>query len=218
MSKEEKEAMKNLQPEVAETVSLTVSRGVQGLITFTKTKAGLQKVLADDHARSLLTRTMHMFVSVDQNFETGMKAMGEILYNFIHKQGEDMKRKVLKALCEAQGVAPVELDPKHPRLSFAAALFARFPDMHKQIKGGKDTYAAQRVSAYIQAYLDSKPGSEGRKKSSTKSDKLRTAADLFMKLYASGTAPEQETLIRMAKRAGIEYEGWLPEPVAVKKG
>jgi hypothetical protein len=201
--------------------SMALSHGINGLIPLTKTQKGMSKVLADEHARQLLMRTMTTFVAVDMRFDVGMKAMGEILTNLL-KFPEELQRKAIDAICEAQGIPSIEYNPKAPRNSFALALFAKFPEMQQQVQGGKDTKGALRLTSYIAAYkLASGPK---RKKGNGSTDgstdegtdaevnpQPRTAYDLFMKFYAVATVKDKATLVNLCKRAEIEYKKWIPK-------
>ena len=199
---------KELNAEVLTNETTALSTGVQGLVGFTKTKTGLTKVLADENAKRLLMTTVTTFINVDMRFTTGMKAIGEICVNILDKE-EDLQRKVIHALCEAQGITPIE---ETGRKGLAMALFAKFPDMQQQVKGGKDTKGALRLSSYMAAFkADKGTDTGGRAMGTPNANKPRSASDLFQKLYLACTAKEQSILVRVAGRAGIEYEDWLPE-------
>lgn len=198
---------KELNVEVLTNETTALSTGVQGLVGYTKTKTGLSKVLADENAKRLLTTTVTTFINVDMRFTTGMKAIGEICVNILDKD-EDLQRKVIHALCDAQGIAPIE---ETGRKGLAMALFAKFPEMQQQVKGGKDTKGALRLSSYMAAFKAEKPSNRSNSGGGSNANKPRSAADLFQKLYLACTAKEQSMLTRIAGRAGIEFEDWLPE-------
>lgn len=218
---EPKDVVRKVNVEEIADGTLVLSKGLQGLISSVKSKAGLTKTLADDHARALLTNTLTSFIHIDLRFETGMRSMGEILFNLINKQDEAMQRKAIHAICEAQGIPPIE---ETGRKGFAMALFAKFPDMQQQVKGGKDTKGALRLSSYMAAYKATLPaprqigsGSTGRGNSAgggattEPSKKPKAASELFLRLWTNATATDQDVLTRLAGRAGIEYEDWLPK-------
>lgn len=217
MSKEEP---KKVNVEEIADGTLVLSKGLAGLVSSVKSKAGLTKVLADDHARVLLTGTLTSFIHIDLRFETGMRAMGEILFNLINKQDESMQRKAIHAICDAQGIPPIE---ETGRKGFAMALFAKFPEMQQQVKGGKDTKGALRLSSYMAAYKGSLPnkqigagnrggGNAGSGSTDeTPSKKPKAASELFLRLWTNATATDQDVLTRLAGRAGIEFEDWLPK-------
>jgi len=201
----------NVQTLTEETTNLTTT--VQGIVGHTKTKTGLAKVLADEHAKALLTTTVATFVNVDMRFNVGMKAIGEICCNVLDKD-EDLQRKVIHALCDAQGIARTD---ETGRKGLAMALFAKFPEMFKQVKSGKDTYAGQRLTSYMHAYKADKGISNNGPRQTPDPNQPRSAKDLFSKLYLSCTHNDQITLVRIAQRAKINYANWLPEEETATK-
>lgn len=195
----------NVQALTEETTALATS--AQGIVAATKSKTALTKVLADEHARALLTNTVTTFVNVDMRFTTGMKAIGQICVNVLDMD-EEMQRKVIHALCDAQSINRVD---ETGRKGLAMALFAKFPDMFKQVKNGKDTYAGQRLTSYMAAYRADKGGSSNGNRQTPDPNQPRSAKDLFSKLYLACTSKEQASLVRIAQRAKVKYSEWLPE-------
>lgn len=202
-----------------------LSRGIIGLIPATKSQAGMKRILADDNARSLLSRTLAGFVHVDMNFEGGMRAMGEIITNVL-KLPEEIQTKVIAAICEAQTIPMIE---ETGRKGLALALYAKFPEMLVMGPNSKDTKAGMRLSSYMAAYRASLAptpapaqigdgtgtgtgtGDGGTTATSTGGQGApKTPKDFFLLLYTKGTNKEQQTLCALCGRAGIEYENWLP--------
>lgn len=212
MSKNPKESSVINVDNIAEGAN-SISQGVAGLLPLTKTKKSLTKVLADQNAAGLLARTMAAFVHIDMKFESGMRSMGQVLHNLL-KMPEDVQRKAIGAICDAQNIPAIE---ETGRKGLAMALYAKFPEM-LQISGkNKDTKAGMRISSYIASYKLSLPPAPGGRSAGVSANGaggggVRTAKDLFLKLYTSGTNKDQAVLVRLAGRAGIKYEDWLPEP------
>ena len=222
---------KTIKPEETSQAVAIVSKGIQGVIGYTKSQSGLKKVLADEHAKKLLTSCITTFVQVDLGFEGGMRAMGEIMVNLL-KQPEDLQRKAIEAICEQQGIPMIEFDPKAPRKSFALAIFAKFPEMHRNVQGSTDTVGALRLTSYMSAFKLGKEGQSKKRKGGGKGTGSEsttgtapqnestptapgTASELFIRLYTSATAEEQSILVRIAGRAGIAFEDWV-KPADVK--
>ena len=193
----------------------TITKGVEALVKQTHAQKSVNRILADKNAATLLGRTMSAFVHIDMKFESGMKAMGEVLFNLLGMP-EEVQRKAIAAICAAQNIPTIE---ETGRKGFAMALYARFPEMLKTVKSGKDTYAGQRLTSYVAAYKASLPSrraagqvTDGKAKDGATSDgKPRSARDLFQRLYLVGTTKDQATLVRLAQRARIDYDEWLPE-------
>jgi hypothetical protein len=208
-----------IHPEVIQEESQALMKSTQGLISMTRSDTSLTKTLADDNARRLLTTTMGTFVNVDMRFHVGMQAMGEIVSNFLKVKDEKLQRKWVEAICEMQGIPMIEYNARAPRTSLATALFAKYPEMMQQVKGGKDTKGALRLSNYVMAYKAAKEPPRKIGKGTPRGNgtpevpnpRPRSAADLFVKLYTAATLKEKNILITLAGRIGIEYEDWLPE-------
>lgn len=201
------DSKKTVNVEVLTDETQALATSAKGIVGATKTKTALNKVLADEHARALLTNTVTTFVNVDMRFTTGMKAIGEICVNVLDKD-EDLQRKVIHALCDSQGIPRID---ETGRKGLAMVLFAKFPDMFKLVKGGKDTYAGQRLTSYMAAYRADKGGSSNGPRQNPDPNQPRSAKDLFSKLYLACTNKEQSDLLRIAKRAKVKFDDWLPE-------
>jgi hypothetical protein len=195
-----------------------------GMVALTRTKTQIEKTLSDSHAAAILHMTMTTFINVDMRFHVGMQNLGEICHNFLHKADEKLQRKWIAAICEFQQIPTIEFDSRKPRTSLALALFAKYPEMQQQIKNGKDTKGAMRISNYLTAYADSiskpkklKAGTNGSRTPETPNPRPRSASDLFVRLYMACTLKEKQILIAIAGRIGIEYEDWLPEEEVEEK-
>jgi hypothetical protein len=208
-----------MKPEVLQEESQALMKSSQGMVSLTRTKTQIEKTLADDNARNILNLTMTTFVNVDMRFHVGMQAIGEVIHNFLTKADEKLQRKWIDAICEFQGIPSIEFNPKAPRSSLALAVFAKYPEMQQQVKGGKDTKGALRLSNYLLAYRNAIEKPRGKKGAGTPEKpvaKPRSASDLFVRLYTAATLKEKQTLISLAGRVGIEYEDWLPEETEEK--
>jgi hypothetical protein len=205
---------KKINVEQTAEMTETLSKGITALVPMTKTQKGLSKILADDHAKQVLTNTMSAFVHIDMRFESGMRSMGEILHNLL-KMPEDLQKKAIAAICQQQGIEPIE---ETGRKGFAMALYAKYPEMLNRSGKNKDTKAGMRLSSYIMSYkaslnpkrLTGRNGGSGSTEAEA-ATKPRSASDLFQRLYTSATNKEQVTLVNLAGRAGIEYEDWIED-------
>lgn len=211
-------ADKVLKPEVIEEESTALMKSTLGVVSMTRTKKELARTLADQHSSLVLNTTMSTFINVDMRFHVGMQNMGEICSNFL-KAGEDLQRKWIIAICEYQGIPPIEFNPRAPRSSLALAMFAKYPEMQQQVKNGKDTKGALRISNYLTSYNDALAATKkaprkvggGKQTPEQPNPKPRSASDLFLRLYNGGTLKEKQMLTALAGKLGIEYEDWLPE-------
>jgi hypothetical protein len=203
-------------PEIVTNEATALVTTVGGALAFTKSKAALKRALADDNAKRLLTTTLTTFVAVDCQFDMGMRKMGEICFNIL-KLDKDTQIAAIKALCDAQGIPMIEYNERAPRTSLARALFARFPDMQEAVQGGKDTKGALRVTSYIAAYKDDKkkPRVNGSGGGTTGDGgtagvgSIRTAKELFQRLYMGATMKERDVLTGLAGKLGIQFEQWV---------
>ncbi len=206
-----------LKPEVLQEETTALTKSSVGMVALTRTKTQIEKTLADNNARSILNMTMTTFVNVDMRFHVGMQAIGEVVHNFLSKADEKLQRKWIEAICEFQGIPTIEFNPKAPRSSLALALFAKYPEMQQQVKGGKDTKGALRLSNYLLAYRNASEPKKARKKKvvrttpEEKTSQPNSASELFIKLYTAATLKEKNVLVSLAGRVGVEYEDWLPE-------
>lgn len=197
----------------------TVASDVQGLIAATRTAKGIQGILHNPQQRDKLVGNMVTFVAVDVGFESGMRAMGEILTNLIN-QPDEVQTTVIHAICAYQGVPVIN---EVGRKGFAAALFANVPSMKQKVASGKDTKGALRLSSYMFAYrhakrlADIKAGRVQVAAARGEGAQPRSARELFVKLYLTAKAAELGTILAVAQRAGILYQKWITAEVETKK-